>query len=367
MVALMVIMQMARGYRYPGHSTRVSQLPGGRDDIVMGSLSGPDSEPCRWSIEKRDKGLIRSGLMKTCLGLLLPAGIMLATCSSGWATANADDSTTTASTSVADMERAAAKFASEVENSRELFSDEFVVQFNEEGSLGLKLVEAFPKGFPVVTVKQITDSALQQQHPELELGAIVTAVGNNKVDGIPLNQIADLVKNSDRPLSMKFRDPNRYFRLLDSTDGPPKRVITTSYLPANTRDAGAPEQVIRVERLEMPAPEGRIRAAQYLDVMEIQYVAQVQSDTDGKIVDSSAERSAPGTSSRSIYYVLGQQNGPPGKFPTGWDLTLRGMVVGEKRRIVLPYTLAYDRKGDQQQGIPPFANLVYTVKLLSLT
>jgi FKBP-type peptidyl-prolyl cis-trans isomerase len=44
-----------------------------------------------------------------------------------------------------------------------------------------------------------------------------------------------------------------------------------------------------------------------------------------------------------------------------------GMVVGEKRRITLPYTLAYDRKGNKELGIPPFAALVYTVKLLSLT
>ena len=74
-----------------------------------------------------------------------------------------------------------------------------------------------------------------------------------------------------------------------------------------------------------------------------------------------------GSSAKSIYYILGQQNGPPGKFPQGWDLTLMGMVVGEKRRITLPYTLAYDRKGNKELGIPPFAAMVYTVKLLSLT
>ena len=49
-------------------------------------------------------------------------------------------------------------------------------------------------------------------------------------------------------------------------------------------------------------------------------------------MDTSAQRSPPGTSAGSIYYVLGQRNGPPGQFPPGWDLTLRGMVVGEKRR-----------------------------------
>ena len=129
--------------------------------------------------------------------------------------------------------------------------------------------------------------------------------------------------------------------------------------------------------------------------MEIQYVCQLLSDTSSssssassssssssssgggggggarppplRIVDSSAERAPPGTSAQSIYYILGQQNGPPGRFPPGWDLTLRGMVVGEKRRITLPYTLALDRRGDKERGIPPFATLVYTVKLKSLT
>jgi len=50
-----------------------------------------------------------------------------------------------------------------------------------------------------------------------------------------------------------------------------------------------------VERLTLPEPSLRTRGAQLLDVMEIQYVAQVQSDEDvARIVDSSAQRSAPG-------------------------------------------------------------------------
>lgn len=74
-----------------------------------------------------------------------------------------------------------------------------------------------------------------------------------------------------------------------------------------------------------------------------------------------------GTSTKSIYYILGEQNGPPGKFPSGWDLTLRGMVVGEKRRIILPYSIAYGSKGVKDRSIPPFVTMVYTVKLVSLT
>ena len=68
--------------------------------------------------------------------------------------------------------------------------------------------------------------------------------------------------------------------------------------------------------------------------------------------------------------MLGQRNGPPvGKgevpFPPGWDLTLRGMVVGEQRRITLPTTLAFFSKPLPE--IPPYSPIIYTVKLLSLT
>jgi len=133
---------------------------------------------------------------------------------------------------------------------------------------------------------------------------------------------------------------------------------------SSRRDAGAAEQIIRVERMELPPPEERRRPAVLLDVMEIQYVAQIAgSDV---IVDSSKERTS-GSTAGAIYYVLGQQNGPPGKLPPGWDLSLRGMVVGEKRRVTLPYTLAYDRAGSKDKKIKPFATVVYTVRLVSLT
>lgn len=240
------------------------------------------------------------------------------------------------------------KFAAEMEDNRALNSDEFIVNFSNPG-LGLVLVETYHKGFPVVTVKDVRDRTGLSD--ALIPGVILVKVNGDKVDGLPLKTISDIIKRtSERPLRIKFRDPSKYFQLLDSTVGAPRKIITTSYLPANTRDEGAPEQIIRVERLAMPPSEQRIRPAQMLDVMEIQYAAQVLKGgggigDDSPVVDSSATRSAPGTSAKSIYYILGQQNGPPGtKLPPGWDLTLTGMVVGEKRRITLPYTLGYDRK-----------------------
>jgi len=269
-----------------------------------------------------------------------------------------------------------AEFVNEVSKERPLCSDEFLISWSSNTeTLGLGLEERSYQGFPVTVVRNIKDTTLVEQHPELRVGAIVSAINKEAVDGLPLQKITDLVSQARQgesgEITIKFRDPSRYFELLDSTQGKPLKLVTSSYLPANARDAGAAEQIIYVERLELPPPEQRIRSSQLLDVMEIQYVTQLASAIDSdelKIVDSSAERAPPGTSAQSIYYVLGQQNGPPGfPPPPGWDLTLRGMVVGEKRRITLPYTLAYDRKGDKRRKIPPFATLIFTVKCLSLT
>lgn len=262
------------------------------------------------------------------------------------------------------IEQNQAKFAAEVENTRALNSDEFVVSFSNQG-LGLKLLETYYQGFPIVSVKEVSDKFKYPK--ELISGCIVVKINDDKVDGLTLKTISEMIKRTEtRPIAIKFRDPNKYFELLDSTKGAPRRVITSSYLPANARDPGAPEQIIKVERLAMPPAENRLRPSQMLDVLEVQYAAQILDR--GEVLEPIVDSSARGTSAKSIYYVLGQQNGPPGtKLPPGWDLTLQGMVVGEKRRITLPYTLGYDRKGDSKLNIPPFTTLVYTVQLLSIT
>lgn len=280
-------------------------------------------------------------------------------------------------------ELASAEITKTIMESRKLLSDEFEIEFPGE-NLGIGLQENGYKGFPVTTVNKIVDPSVLQRGPELHEGAIITRVGKEAVDGKPLKLIASLVKDSPRPVKLRFRDPSMFFEQLDSSKGKPRRVVSTSYLPANARDAGAAEQVITVQRLALPdanSPE-RQRSVVYLDAIEFQYVAQL-ADTqlvdeeylkdDAKIdslpiVDSSAARSPPGSSGKTIYYVVGQNSGPIGlQIPPGWDLTLRGMVKGEKRRIVLPYTVAYDRKGSKDKAIPPFATVIYTVKMVDIT
>jgi hypothetical protein len=90
-----------------------------------------------------------------------------------------------------------------------LNSDEFLISF-DESSLGLGLVESNYKGFPVVTVSAIKKTDLVVNHRELRIGAIVTAVGDQSTDGVPLTSIIKLVENSPRPVEIKFRDPSRF-------------------------------------------------------------------------------------------------------------------------------------------------------------
>jgi peptidylprolyl isomerase len=48
----------------------------------------------------------------------------------------------------------------------------------------------------------------------------------------------------------------------------------------------------------------------------------------------------------------------------GWDMGYEGMRVGGKRRIIMPYQLAYGEAG--RPAIPPRATLVFDVELLGL-
>jgi uncharacterized damage-inducible protein DinB len=75
---------------------------------------------------------------------------------------------------------------------------------------------------------------------------------------------------------------------------------------------------------------------------------------DGTKFDSSVDRKEP------LKFVQGRR-----LVIAGWDIGFEGMKVGGKRRLFIPYQLAYGEAG--QGSIPPKAELIFDVELLGVT
>ena len=107
--------------------------------------------------------LQQTALLVSCLAgsIVLPAASLAATTEDLFV----DDVTTTPK--VIDP-LAAARFAADVEKTRPLNSDEYVVKF-ENISLGLGLTETYYKGFPVVTITSIKYPLNNKNDPEFRV------------------------------------------------------------------------------------------------------------------------------------------------------------------------------------------------------
>jgi peptidylprolyl isomerase len=90
-----------------------------------------------------------------------------------------------------------------------------------------------------------------------------------------------------------------------------------------------------------------IKPHQWLTVHYTGYLA------DGSKFDSSLDRNEP------ISFPYGQ-----GRVIPGWDTGFEGMHIGGKRRLYIPYELAYGEKG-RPPVIPAKAELIFDMELIS--
>lgn len=87
------------------------------------------------------------------------------------------------------------------------------------------------------------------------------------------------------------------------------------------------------------------------DVLSVHYTGYLE---DGKKFDSSVDRGTP------FEFTLGI-----GQVIQGWEIGMKGMKVGEVRKIVIPGKFAYGERG-VPGVIPANATLIFDVELLAI-
>jgi FKBP-type peptidyl-prolyl cis-trans isomerase FkpA len=123
---------------------------------------------------------------------------------------------------------------------------------------------------------------------------------------------------------------------------------------AQDKDKDKPEEkVIKtpsgLQYVELKVGDGA--EAKKGDNVEVHYTGWLK---DGKKFDSSVDRKEP------FVFKLGN-----GDVIKGWDEGVAGMKVGGKRKLIIPFELAYGEKG-RPPTIPAKAELTFEVELLKI-
>lgn len=98
--------------------------------------------------------------------------------------------------------------------------------------------------------------------------------------------------------------------------------------------------------------EGKGEAVKKGDTVVMHYTGTFLDD--GEKFDSSVDRGLPFETQIGVGRVI-----------KGWDDGVPGMKVGGKRKLTIPYTMAYGEEG-AGNVIPPLADLVFEVELLEI-
>lgn len=95
---------------------------------------------------------------------------------------------------------------------------------------------------------------------------------------------------------------------------------------------------------------GKGSAVKEGDTVTVHYTGWLE---DGTKFDSSLDRNQPFETKIGVGYVI-----------KGWDMGILGMKKGGKRKLTIPYDLAYGKYG--VGDIPGFATLIFEIELLGI-
>ncbi len=128
---------------------------------------------------------------------------------------------------------------------------------------------------------------------------------------------------------------------------------STQVSTASTSAVSQPIQTIKKEsglKIEILQKGSGSESAERGNTVSVHYTGWL---TDGKKFDSSWDHGRP------FSFTLGQ-----GKVIRGWEEGIKGMHVGEKRRLTVPHTLGYGSRGTPR--IPGRSTLIFEVDLLKI-
>ena len=116
--------------------------------------------------------------------------------------------------------------------------------------------------------------------------------------------------------------------------------------PGPTRAAPAKDEFKTEDLVVGTGPEAHADSK-----IRVHYVGTLKNGTQ---FDSTRENDEPSE------FTLGT-----GGVIAGWDKGIPGMKVGGKRRLTIPYDLAYGDEG-HEPNIPPFATLIFEIELVGV-
>jgi len=225
-------------------------------------------------------------------------------------------------------------------------SDEIIVKIDPQSNLGLGLIEM--KDSDRIIVSSIKDNAPNEIINNIKPGFILTSVEDKVIEGTSFTKesIARAIRNTKKDsISLTFRDPNKFFILLNSTIPSSLSVKDISTRVSINNE----NSLLKVQRLRLPSRTNNteLSAARYGDVVDILYQAR---KIDGSIIEGLSERIDDISDildkkelNERQFFVLGsfaslnKQNTLLSS--PGLSVAMKGMLPGERRLISCPVIL----------------------------